>query len=274
MARGGDLTDKFGRRLLFRESQYGAQNFKISDSNAPGFTRTALIPKPKFLFFARFRISKTALDAAAQLGDKSAFDNIKNDVIFQIKQIDKPKFNIQSETLNQYNKKRVVQTGIDYNPMTINFHDDVGDKVMRFWNDYFKYYYGDGGRESTLDWRNDMVTRDFVNGQQNENGWGYRGNFAGGSVNMHLIESIELIQFYGQEFTSMQFVRPIITIFDHDNNDYAEGRVGTGIRISFDYEGVIYNLDPTNVEGHEDEFDFLSDYYDPQGRTRIDVGGT
>ena len=251
MVRGGSKFYK-GDPLVFRESQYGSKNFR---ANGALYTNNALVPRPKFLFFVRFHIANSAIR------DAESEENIKKDIVFQIKQIDKPKFNIQTETMNQYNKKRVVQTSIEYNPMTINFHDDVGDRVLKFWADYFKYYYGDGGREVTTDWQNDITKRDFFHGQQN--GWGYRGSFAGGSSNMHFLEDIELIQFYGGFFTSMKFVRPIITVFDHDNNDYAEGREGTGIRISFDYEGVIYNLEDTPVVGNESDYGFLQDYYDP-----------
>lgn len=251
-----------GVPLVFRESQYAAKNFKINVTGS--YTGNAVIPRPKFLFFVKFGISKSAIESNLRgFRGTPAYSNIKDGVIFQIKQIDKPKFNIRTETMHQYNKKRVIQTNIEYNPMTINFHDDIGDKVLRFWSDYYEYYYGDGGRTQITDWKYDVTDRDFFNGSTNE-GWGYRGNFVGGSSNMHFLEYIQLYQFYGSIVTSMKFVRPLITIFDHDNSDYAEGREGTGIRISFDYEGVIYELDGEDV--NDDEFDqdfgFVNDYFE------------
>lgn len=255
-----------GAPLFFRESQYAARNFKLKGGV---YTGNAIIPRPKFLFFVKFGLSKSAINSnLSGFRDTTAYSNIKDGLIFQIKQIDKPKFNIKTETMHQYNKKRVIQTGIEYNPMTINFHDDVGDKVLRFWSDYYEYYYGDGGREKTSDWQYDIVTTDFFNGATS-NGWGYKGNFLGGSQNMHFLDHIELFQFYGGRVTSSIFVRPLITIFDHDNNDYAEGREGTGIRISFDYEGVIYNLKNKLIDdSNKDEFGFVNDYFDP--RSTID----
>lgn len=253
-----------GKDLIFRESQYAARNFKIAGGRTHEYKNNAIIPRPRFLFFAKFVISNSA-DRTAQTEN-----NVKREVIFQIKQIDKPKFNIQTETMNQYNKKRVIQTSIEYNPMTINFHDDIGDKVLKFWADYFKYYYGDGGREQTTDWQNDIVQRNFFHGAQN--GWGYRGNFTGGAANMHFFESIDLIQFYGQELTTVKFIRPIITEFDHDNSDYAEGREGTGIRMSFDYEGVIYELEGESAANHP-EFNFIDDYFDPDAPDLSAFGG-
>ena len=213
-ARGGIQTIK-DVKLAFRESRYAASNYKIGNSRA--FTNNALVPRPKFLFFVRFRLSQSALsENLSGFRDTSTISNIKEGIVFQIKQIDKPKFNINTETMNQYNKKRVVQTNIDYNPMTINFHDDVGDRVLRFWADYYEYYYGDGGRTTTKDWAYDITNRDFYNGEKE--GWGFKGFYAGGANNMNFLESIELIQFYGQQYTSIEFVRPIVTIFDHDSS--------------------------------------------------------
>ena len=273
MARGGIKPDQ-DRSLVFRESQYAARNFKIDGTTIRNFTDTALIPKPRFLFFVKFTISKSALAAnLSGLRDTLAYSNIKDGIVFQIKQIDKPKFNINTETLHQYNKKRVIQTKIDYNSMTINFHDDVGNKVLKFWANYYEYYYGDGGRTTTQDWSYDITDHDFYNGQKD--GWGYKGAFYGGSHNMHFLESIQLYQFYGQKYTYIEFVRPIITIFDHDNSDYEEGREGTGIRMSFDYEGVIYNLEEqaiTNTQAND--FGFLSDYYDPPSPDNVETPPT
>ena len=201
------ITVLNGRPLLFRESQYAAKNFRIHGRENATFTNNAIVPRPKFLFYVKFGLSKSALlSNLSGLRDTPAYSNIKDGVIFQIKQIDKPKFNIQTETMHQYNKKRVVQTGIEYNPMTINFHDDIGDKVLSFWADYYEYYYGDGGRHSVTDWKYDVTDRDFFNGSTG-NGWGYKGNFVGGSSNMHFLEFIELYQFYGGRVTSMQFIQ-------------------------------------------------------------------
>ena len=74
----------------------------------------------------------------------------------------------------------------------------------------------------------------------------------------------------------MEFVHPKITVFDHDQNDYEDGREGSGIRMSFDYEGVIYDLEPQlvtsgslatdpeagNLASSIDKFGFSSTYYD------------
>lgn len=241
-------------QLFYRDSQYASKNFRIDGNNFAN----SIIPKPKFLFFVQF----IRADGAESIGpvsgqsgnDITRLSNTKDGIVFQIKQIDRPKFNIKTEILHQYNKKRVIQTGIEYQNMTIAFHDDVSDQVMQFWAKYYAFYYGDGRKVRSSEWNSDIVTNEFNEGNDG-NGWGYLGRFigAGGAEAMHFLEAIKIFQFYGGEFTTITFIHPKITIFDHDQNDYEDGREGSGIRMSFDYEGVIYDLVPTSIR-QTDEF--------------------
>ena len=192
---------------------------------------------------------------STDIGDLNRLTNTKTGIVFQVKVIDKPKFNIRTETLLQYNKKRVIQTRIDYNPMTIQFHDDIGDKVLKFWEEYYKFYYGDINQASSTSWSDDIVSINFNEG--NGHGWGYKGNVAQGNANrMHYLDRIELIQFYGSLKTTMTFVHPKISSFDHDSSDYADGATGTGITMQFDYEGVLYKTGEDMSESDFEQFGF------------------
>jgi hypothetical protein len=183
-----------------------------------------------------------------------------------------PKFNVKTEQLNQYNKTRIVQTKIDYEAMTLQAHDDISDRMLKFWADYYAFYYAQGRKTKLSDWHDDIVRRDFNEGS-NAAGWGLKGQYGGngGPHAMHYLEAIEIVRFYGGKFNVITFVLPKITSFDHDGNDYAEGREGTGIRMQFDYEGVIYALEDQDVnqakyEGLRNLLGFRTDYYDPLGQ--------
>lgn len=239
-----------GQPLLFRDSQNASRNFGL---DGVSFINS-IIPKPKFLFFVKFNRGSGA--PVQRFGEISNFklSDPKDGIVIQVKQIDRPKFNLKTETLNQYNKKRVIQTSIEYQNMTIAFHDDVSNKVMLFWAEYYAYYYGDGRKNQAIDWLADITSGSFHEGGGGEfaaDGWGYLGDFGNNPNDTHFLESIEIFQFFGQSFTKMTFVHPKITMFDHDQNDYEDGREGSGIRMSFDYEGVIYNLSPENVNSSD-----------------------
>lgn len=257
----------FQRRLIFREGQSATQNFQLEGRT---FKQSA-IPKPKFLFFVRFNSPFTKESLPTGLVDGKSLSNAKTGIVFPLKAIDRPKIQPKTETLNQYNKKRVIQTMVEYQSVTMRFHDDVADRVLKFWADYFAFYYGDGGKNSSEEWSYDVTRGDF---KDNGSGWGFRGRFKDGSPeNQHYLSSIDIIQFYGQTHTSITFVNPIITMMDHDEADYAEGTTGSGIVIQFDYEGIVYNLRKQGVtEENIDEFGFTSDFLETTLNERFSIG--
>ncbi len=49
--------------------------------------------------------------------------------------------------MNQYNRKRKVQTSINYDPITCIMHDDASDLSRTLWYNYFSYYYKDASQK-------------------------------------------------------------------------------------------------------------------------------
>ena len=65
-----------------------------------------LAPKQKFLFHVVFNINTNALKSS------NFTDRHKNEINMLVKKCDLPKFTIQTETLNQYNRKKIVYTNL------------------------------------------------------------------------------------------------------------------------------------------------------------------
>jgi len=53
-----------------------------------------------------------------------------------------PSYSTRTQTLNQYNKKRVVQTGVDYQPVQLTAYDDSSGQFEEFLKSYSRYYFG------------------------------------------------------------------------------------------------------------------------------------
>jgi hypothetical protein len=51
---------------------------------------------------------------------------------------------IDTNHLNQYNRKRLSQSKINYEPIKMVFHDVADGKTLKFWDMYYRYYFGDG----------------------------------------------------------------------------------------------------------------------------------
>ena len=60
-----------------------------------------------------------------------------------VKQVDLPKYTIDTKTFNMYNRPEVVQTKVKYETIQVTFHDDQSDVVRNLWFDYFNHYYRD-----------------------------------------------------------------------------------------------------------------------------------
>jgi len=54
-----------------------------------------------------------------------------------------PKFTIQNRILNSYNRKNIVQERIQYDPISLTFHDDSANVIRNFWQGYYSHYYRD-----------------------------------------------------------------------------------------------------------------------------------
>lgn len=61
-----------------------------------------------------------------------------------VKSVDMPSMKIETTPLNQYNRKRLSQTKIAYEPVKMVFHDVADGKTLKFWDMYYRYYFSDG----------------------------------------------------------------------------------------------------------------------------------
>jgi hypothetical protein len=51
---------------------------------------------------------------------------------------------IDTDHLNQYNRKRISQSKISFEPVKMVFHDVADGKTLKFWDMYYRYYFMDG----------------------------------------------------------------------------------------------------------------------------------
>ena len=76
-----------------------------------------------------------------------------------IKSIEMPSMEIDTEPLDQYNRKRLSQTRINFKPVKMVFHDVCDGKTLKFWDMYYRYYFDDGNEPGTNDPKNSGDTK-------------------------------------------------------------------------------------------------------------------
>lgn len=241
--------------MMLRDSHTASSNYGLNDDS---WTR---IPKPGFLYYIRFVRSNAGLtgnDWAKGIG-------------VYAKKIDRPKISFETETLNQYNKKRVVQTKVEYEPISFTFHDTVDNKVQHMFEDYFRFYYADPRQGEAVDWAWDINSADMWMGQAKA--WGYVPP-VGNPDNVYFFSHIELYIMYGGKYSLWQIINPKIKSFNPSDMDYSSSE-GAEISMQFAYEGLVYkgnNKDLSNQDGLLTEMGLsASSFYEP--RTSSGSGG-
>jgi hypothetical protein len=207
-------------------------------------------PKLKFLFHTYFEINTAAWSGAGQnLG-------------LLVKDIRLPAYSFNTTVLNQYNRKRIVQTKIKYDPIQITFHDDNGNLANKMWYAYYTYYYKDASKinvqnagkrgsappanpvaNATKSTMADYNVRNlYEESLQGNDNWGYIGETVSGSNKKEpFFKSVKIYGFNQHNFTQYTLINPIITNFSHDGYNYDEGSGTLKNTMTIDYETVLYS---------------------------------
>jgi hypothetical protein len=233
-----------------------------------------LKPRFKFLFHVSFTIN---VQQIPYLRGVFGNDDIQ-ELSLLVKTVDLPKYNVATETLNQYNRKRVVQTKVEYQPVTMTFHDDGGDNSRKLWYYYFSYYFKDpaqqylspnttngslgasANRQAGFGYNN----RDIYNDILQVKDWGYSGetwndgtSAAGGKP--PFFRDIRIYGMDQRKYAEYVLINPIISNWNHDQYDYSQGSgiMQHSMTINYEtvkyYEGAIGASRPdTNVQGFAD----------------------
>lgn len=219
--------------VKLRDFAHAARTF----TSDPGY---ALSPKVGFSFHVRILYN--------QPGDFFS-GGLTNTLSVLVKSADLPKFNVETEVLNKYNKKEVIQKKITYEPLNITFHDDGANTVRDFWLAYNQYYFADSNIQQQaydIDDTYSPVRLATRYGLDN-------GNYG------RFIQQIEIYSMADHVFTRYTLVNPLIESFDFDTHDYAEGAKVMQAQMRVVYENVLYAEGATEaIPG----FGLSSFYYD------------
>ena len=209
-----------------------------------------LAPKVKFLYHVVFNINPAAARS-------TTFDTKKHGTAINmlVKQVDLPKYKIQLEQPQQYNRKRNIQTKIDYENINVVFHDDNTGLTTQLWALYYGYYYADSKTPNAYA-KTSYKPNTFRYGLDNNS---YAPFFS----------SITIYQMARHYYQSYTLMNPVIASWSHDTLNNAESEsVQSTMQIA--YEAVIYGsgkVSPQKIAG------FGNDYYDKTPSPLSILGG-
>ncbi len=222
------------------------------------------VPRTKFLFHVYFNLNRN-IPAVANLisDDKSSIIGL------MVKTAQLPGYELAVSEMNQYNRKRLIQTKINYNPAQIVFNDDASDLIRNMWYQYYQYYYSDPiykygntpnqngtlGQLSAVPSGFSYGANDIYSPNRVIQHWGLSGQ----GYNNPSLQSLSTalltgpasgvepffndITIYGMDqksYAQYTMINPLITSWIHDTYDYSQGNSTMVHTMTIKYENVKY----------------------------------
>lgn len=239
-----DVAKGFFGNDYLRDYTHASKTFRTNSyQNAPKF---------KFLFHVYFDINPSAFNGFSG-GRTGTNVSAATNYGLLVKDVALPKYSFNTVQLNQYNRKRIIQTKIKYDPVDVSFHDDNGDTINSMWEAYYTYYYNDsknpgvvfagnrGGANTagSINYNERTTYQPSITGDDN---WGFNGTTTDPEGRkIPFFKNITIFGFNQHNFTAYTLVNPIITNFSHDSYNYGEASGVMQNKMTLDYETVVYN---------------------------------
>lgn len=213
-------------------------------------------PKQKFLYHVTFFLTDPAKSTVPEVALYT------KEIGMLVKSSDLPQFEANVETKNKYNRKKNIQTAVNYQPITIDFHDDNYGATTALMEAYFKYYYADS--------KNSLNSGAYGNRSATGNSLPGDTTYAGEQFNSYqfgldnnvppvpFFDRIEIAQMSRKTFTRYTLVNPIITNWSHDSVDYSDGMGTMQNAITVNYDTVLYDRGSVEAGGNGDPAGFGS----------------
>jgi hypothetical protein len=215
------LTNNNTNQFGLRDFGHAAKTF----TSEPGYTKT---PYSGYLFHVNVSFN--------QVNRASSAINTKN-ISVLVKSSELPSVKFDTETLNQYNRKRIINKKVEYQPIKLTFHDDVANNVRNMWIAYNQHYNADSSYVDESSWKldnvyhNEGISRTY--GLDNK-------------ANTSFISKIEIYSMGNHEYSKMLLVNPVISSADFDEHDYSDGAKVLQVSFGVEYENIIYSTGTTN----------------------------
>lgn len=202
----------------------------------------ALTPKAGWMYYVSFEINADAITDQTWANQQRV-----SEVGMLVKSAELPKFQAQLETMNQYNRKTIIQKNIVYQPVTLTLHDDMSNVVHNLWLNYYRYYFADSqwGGTGPIGTARDNTVGAYQNNKYKAGGTDNIFVPTDYGLNSQLVvspffRSITIYQLNRKIFTSYTLVNPLIQTWEHDKLNQEQGNRLAESRMQVGYEAVFY----------------------------------
>lgn len=164
---------------------------------------------------------------------------------------------------NQYNRKRITVSAVDFKPVQVAVFDTVDSMwvtmLIRMYAHLFTNPTNMYNNDTKTPIKNDIVPESVASGSTAGTSGSFNRPFNSNTAGLNLqpadernfITSIDIVQYHGQRAIKYTLFNPIITSFEIDGIDYSESSANQ-INLNIEYEN--FTIDP-NVNAFIDQDD-------------------
>lgn len=243
-------------------------NFYFRDAkNASRFRPDVNPVRQKFQGYVNFIFNR---DLFQDLYSDGTFDSeFRTTIGSLIRTSEMPSVQFQTETLNSYNRKRIVQTGVTYDPITMTVYDTVGNDWLTVLMKYFAYHYMnprnkgnqfdrdlEGGRR--VNDVAELINSNFGSPKNGGNAWNSNKDGFNLNITQNFFERIDFVLYHGNQGVQYSIFNPVMTSFKPNEIDYTDNAGFREFQMTFEYESFT-TYDHYNFGLSEEDLDRFED---------------
>jgi hypothetical protein len=251
----GKVLDIFGPGGS--NNSFYARDFR----NAYTFRPDQNPPRQKFQGYVNFVLNRSLYGSSFYANDGSAF---RVNISSLVKTATLPEMQFKTDTKNSYNRKKIINTGIEYEPVDIKVFDTINNDWLILFMKYFSYHYmNPRNKSSTGREVGDDPTKATPGSNMIGSKFGFGGNWDSNAYGYNLnqvsnfFERIDYVLYHGNKGIQYSLINPVLTRFRTGEIDYASSEV-MDFDMTFEYESftiydhVQFGLSEIDVARFED----------------------
>ena len=209
------------------------------------------IPKAKFSFVIHFELSVSALKLIRQLYGTDV--QLGKMTSYLVKDVQLPGFGLETVEVNQYNRTRLHQGKIHYDPVDLSIYDTVSSAAMQLMDAYRIFYYGDFSDKTLTSWKYDSISKSgnfqytnpiskFIQSATNTTRdsnytWGRSIYTQGDQDEGYFFKRLDIYEIDGNTYTVHNIHNPVIEKVHMDKKTHEDGEPAT-IQFTLRHEGI------------------------------------
>ena len=221
-------------------------------------------PRIKFEGYVNFVFNR---DLASFLGMEN--NTYKTNISSLVRRATLPTVNFKNVTKNQYNKKRIVSTGVEFAPVEITVFDTLNNEWLQLLMRYFSYLYMNPRNKNDVGNRDvHMNTPAGLENNSEFGGTAFKSGEAGLNLqrNKQFFERIDIIMYHGGKGVQYSLTGPLLNSFtmgdmDYSSNEFVEFTMNIEYENFTTYDIANFDLGAVDLDRFEkvNGLDFASD---------------